>query len=768
MANGRWGRGRRLTGGALAILLLALLAWPVLVAGQTRPQRVLLINSYHEGLDWTDSIVAGVEEVLNSAPSNIHLYVEYMDALRFEGERYERIWYDLLSEKYGHLQPDIVLVSDDEAFAFVLAHRDALFPRTPIVFCGVNAFEEGLVEGLRDRITGVIEDVSLDETLDLALTLHPEARQVIAINDGTQLGKIYYSQYRELVQRYDDAVRFRYYEDPLIESLLDSLRQVRAGDTIVLVLSFSRDSDHRFYPHAEAMQLLAANTEAPIYGLRDAYLGHGLMGGKLVSGRAQGEAAARIALRILDGESPANIPVTGVPNVFMLDYQQLQRFGIEQGLLPGYNPRWPGETATIIGAPPSFVEQYGLPLLVGGVVLLVGGIIVAVQYSGLQRVRETESELRQSNLELEAVRTSLEERVDARTRDLAKRTEQLELASAVTRDIAAIHDLDELLRSVVNLISERFGFYHAGVFLVDRTEEYAVLTAASSAGGQQMLERKHRLRRGVGLVGTTLDTGEPRIALDVGDDAVWFNNPDLPDTRSELALPLMMRGDVIGVLDVQSVEPEAFSEDDMRILRTMADQLAVAIDNARLFAETQQALDAERRAYGELEREAWRQLFRTRPHWGYVSDAHGVVSLESHIAETASQEVTGPPPVELPVKSRDQVLGVFKARKAEDEPWTSEERELLASLLDQVGVALEGARLYRDTQRREARERVIREISDRMQQAVDMEALTRITAEEVRRLMGGSRVFVRFSEQAGSTDTGDDDVGIGGDEDHGG
>ncbi len=176
-----------------------------------------------------------------------------------------------------------------------------------------------------------------------------------------------------------------------------------------------------------------------------------------------------------------------------------------------------------------------------------------------------------------------------------RRATQLAAAAEVARDATAILDVDQLLDETVHLISEQFGFYHAGVFLLDEGEKFAVLRAASSEGGRRMLERGHRLPVGkVGIVGHVASTGEPRISLDVGLDAEHYAHSDLPDTRSEMALPLKVRGRVIGVLDVQSTQESAFSEEDVRILQTLADQLAAAIANARLFQEVR--ADAMRRA----------------------------------------------------------------------------------------------------------------------------------------------------------------------------
>ncbi|MBN2556029.1 MAG: GAF domain-containing protein [Anaerolineales bacterium] len=195
---------------------------------------------------------------------------------------------------------------------------------------------------------------------------------------------------------------------------------------------------------------------------------------------------------------------------------------------------------------------------------------------------------------IQTTRGELEDRVLERTQELERRALQLRVASEIARDASAIHDLLDLLNRSVALISERFGFYHAGIFLVDDEGENAWLRAVSSEGGRRMLARNHHLAVGkVGIVGYVTGTGKPRIALDVGEDLVHFANPDLPETRSEMALPLRVGSRIIGALDVQSEEPNAFREDDIVVLQTVADQLAVAIDNASLF-ERQSTLATQR------------------------------------------------------------------------------------------------------------------------------------------------------------------------------
>lgn len=194
---------------------------------------------------------------------------------------------------------------------------------------------------------------------------------------------------------------------------------------------------------------------------------------------------------------------------------------------------------------------------------------------------------------------TLESRVRERTQQLAVQNESLQLRSRqlqtvaeVARSIVSTREVDTLLNQVTRLVSDRFGFYHAGIFLLDENYEYAVLRAANSEGGKRMLDRRHRLRVGqVGIVGYVTGTGEPRIATDVGEDAVFFNNPDLPETRSEMALPLKLGGVIIGALDVQSKESNAFTEADVTLFTTLADQISVAIENANAYEISQQTVE---------------------------------------------------------------------------------------------------------------------------------------------------------------------------------
>ncbi len=348
----------------------------------------------------------------------------------------------------------------------------------------------------------------------------------------------------------------------------------------------------------------------------------------------------------------------------------------------------------------------------------------------------------------------LESLVAERTYELSRRTDQLEAAARVAREASAIRDVKPLLNRAVRLISDRFGFYHAGVFLIDDIEEYAILQAASSDGGQRMLERGHKLRVGqTGIVGVVAGTGSPRIALDVGVDAVFFNNPDLPYTRSEMALPLKVRNHVVGVLDVQSTQGAAFNEEDIEILQILADQLALALENARLLEESQRSIQEVSKMYGQQTLRVWEQRSRHRPST-FVYDRLGVESVEPNRLEKEPQKIISEPVIlsedgfqklVVPISVRGQVLGwVMFRREMDQEPWTEEELTLVQEAINQITPALENARLLEETQYQAAREQTVNIISTEMRGSVSMDAIMQNTVKELGKWLGAARTFIQL------------------------
>lgn len=353
----------------------------------------------------------------------------------------------------------------------------------------------------------------------------------------------------------------------------------------------------------------------------------------------------------------------------------------------------------------------------------------------LQRLDEAHKELRVHSEEL-----TLSHRL------LAERTKTLEVTAALAREAASIHDLQEILDRVVNLISERFNFYHAGIFLLDQSEQWAILRAASSDGGRRMLERDFKLPVGAsGIVGYVTGEGKPKVSLEVDQDAAHLKNPDLPNTRSEMTVPLRVRGKVIGALDVQSTEAQAFKIEDANMLQAIADQLATVISNVRLYNQVQESLEAERRAYRDLSQEAWNEVLAFRPdlsyryHQGMVTRQQIDHEKEPHELQSVENYLS----LDIPIRIRGQAIGTFVAKKASDlNEWPQEEQELLYALVDQLSVALESARLYNDTQQRAMRERLVTDITSKMRASTDPDVILQTAVNELRRALNNRKVKV--------------------------
>lgn len=345
-----------------------------------------------------------------------------------------------------------------------------------------------------------------------------------------------------------------------------------------------------------------------------------------------------------------------------------------------------------------------------------------------------------------------------------RRSTQLQATAAVSRAITQVRDPDELLSQVTQLIGHHFGFYHVGIFLVDEAGRNAVLRAANSPGGERMLARGHRLEvGGKSIVGYVTGTRRPRIALDVGADVVYFGNPDLPETRSEMALPLRWGDEIVGALDVQSTEVGAFDDQDVAVLQALADQVSIALENARVFSQAQVALaeaEAVHRRYLQQEWARYMQQATDLSHEYVLSGREGLVGQPlpagdaalvkgATVAFSAGADRQGAT-LAVPIKLRDQVIGVLDLQEVDaDRSWSEEEIALAEAVAEQLGLALENARLFEQTQARVRRETLTRQITERIRDAMDVDAMLQIAIRELGRVLGAPRVYVRLGVDAG-------------------
>jgi len=343
----------------------------------------------------------------------------------------------------------------------------------------------------------------------------------------------------------------------------------------------------------------------------------------------------------------------------------------------------------------------------------------------------------------------LETRVAERTSDLEvarkqseKRASDLQAIGEISKVITGEQNLEDLLPLIALLVSERFGFYHTGIFLLDETNQFALLQAANSEGGKKMLNRGHRLDVGESsLVGFATKTGQPRVALDVGKDAVFFNNPDLPDTHSEIALPLRAGDQILGVLDVQSTATNAFSQEDVSTLSTLADQVAIAIQNARSNQKSREALAQAEAATTQMSGQQWQQFLTSKHVEGYYFDGIDAKDLRPQDKQRAHS-------LAIPLTLRGARIGTFKlSASSPNRVWTDDEIAMAQAAAERTALALESARLLQEAQKRATKERTIGEISAKIGGLVNIENILQTALRELGNILPNTDIAIQFTSE---------------------
>jgi GAF domain-containing protein/HAMP domain-containing protein len=375
--------------------------------------------------------------------------------------------------------------------------------------------------------------------------------------------------------------------------------------------------------------------------------------------------------------------------------------------------------------------------------------------------------------------TQLHETVDALEQRVAERTRSLRGAVQVSQATTLVLSPEELLPRVVDMIKRIFGLYYVGLFLAQEDGQYAVLHAGTGEAGARMVSEGHQhLIGGESFIGQCLARSEAIIAQNIGEATDHFRNPLLPSTRAEMALPMRSHGRIIGALTIQSEEIDAFEESDIAIMQTMADQIAVAIDNTRLFAASQDALAEAEAARQHRLREAWMEMqasgvtfheFRVpgAPERQQLTPAEVQRALEQRgtvVINRRTQRATDHAALVAPVVLSDEVIGVLGIYDQNPmREWSADEISLFEDVVYRMALVAESRRLLEQTRARAGREQILRGISDQLQEARDMEQLMRVAAEALNNALRGSRAYVRLglpdSDGAGQSSDGEDGDG---------
>lgn len=389
-------------------------------------------------------------------------------------------------------------------------------------------------------------------------------------------------------------------------------------------------------------------------------------------------------------------------------------------------------------------------------IILTAAVMTSVvtMVVGLQQATQNQKLL---SLELIEERSNLESKVIQRTQEVERRAIQLEIATSIAREILQETDLDKLLNNAVELIRERFALYYAALFLVDDQGEYAVLRSGTGEAGREMLLRGHRLKVGqVGMVGYVVANNEFRLAQDVKSDLSHYDNPFLPATQAELALPLTLEGKVIGALDVQSTQKDFFTPEDIKALQLTADQIAVAIQRARLIARLEETVTSLEKGMRQFTQQSWgTHLKSSRQNFSYRIN-QSRLDEDAHLGPQAADALAfGKPSVSqpegegnlstiaLPITLRNQVLGVIDVR-FDSQKTPQNLLSLLQAAADRLALALENARLLEEVKFRAESDRLVSGVSNRVRAATNVDNVLKTAAAELGRSLGVSEVLVQL------------------------
>lgn len=360
--------------------------------------------------------------------------------------------------------------------------------------------------------------------------------------------------------------------------------------------------------------------------------------------------------------------------------------------------------------------------------------------NALRKSRANFEELEVANVNLNLTQTELKSRSEellVANKQLESSTRKLRTVAEVTSTATSLRNFENLITLTTSIISEQLGYYHVAIFLLDEQRQYAILRSANTDAGLRMIGRGFRIPVGqLGIVSSVAQTGQPRIAHNAGEHRIFFNNPDLPGTRSELALPLKSEDKIIGVLDIQSLTPDDFTEDDISILSILADQVGIALQNALLFAESQRALREANVESLQASKRAWQEYTETVETRGYRYDGIKSEPLKDIQASNGENDL-----LLIPVQLRGQIIGRLKLNAADpSRQWTDDELIMVSATAERVALALEGARLLDEAQKRATREAFLSEVATKLSTSFQLDSILRDTVQELGQTLKDSTV----------------------------
>ncbi len=367
--------------------ILILISLVISLFAQESSKEVLLLHSYHKGYKWTDDISAAIEKNFNKY-NNINLTTIYMDTKRVSTESYYEKLKELYKEQFFNRRFDVIIASDNSALEFLIDYQNELFPKTPILFCGINYFDEKILEknDMKEYISGVIEQVDLEKNFELISKVHPELEKLVIINDKSKTGLIMKNDLNKIIPKYKNRFEIEYIDDMKMNELKNHVSNSSKNTALLFVLLF-KDKTGKFFTYKESLEHIKSFSNVPIYGLWDFYLNYGVIGGLLTSAKAQGDAASKMALEILlENKKIKDIPILRrSPNQYIFDFNELKKFDINiQKFVENY---------TIVNRPFSFYRKYKLLVNITIATMLIFIILIILMRANINRRKKLQRDL---------------------------------------------------------------------------------------------------------------------------------------------------------------------------------------------------------------------------------------------------------------------------------------------------------------------------------------------------------------------------------------
>lgn len=420
----------------LCIVILLFLSF--VLSAQERREKVLILHSYHQGLEWTDNITQGILSQFNPLHNKYDLYFDYLDTKRNRGPLYWQSITELMYLKHQNIDYSLVIIVDNNALKFVNQHTD-LFPNNPLlIFCGINNYNDSMLSNL-PNIAGVPEFIDFDASLAIIARFHPDKRKVLVIHDQMPTSKALKQEFVEHSKKFSQRFSFEFFSHFSLEGIKHKLSSL-PEDTLIYLLPVNMDKNNTFISYTESLELITQNTRNPVYSPWQMYMNKGVVGGKMTSGFEQGKTAAELALlKFQQQDSPEHpnqttLSLIVAPTINIFDYSKLLQYDISLDLLP--------PNSMLINRPQNWYQKYGTMLE-----YLLSALIILFLFVSFQNIKQRKilNIKRKASEQLEAM-------VKQRTQELAKANKELKTLSNID-GLTQLYNrryLDSMLNKEVN------------------------------------------------------------------------------------------------------------------------------------------------------------------------------------------------------------------------------------------------------------------------------------------------------------------------------